>query len=62
MTKLTEKTDYRNWTQDNLAKLAFDLSEKVADLECELRHAQSDLKAAIKAYRDLNRKQDDTTN
>lgn len=52
------KTDFRTWKQENLAQLAFDLSGKIADLEAELRHTQSDLKAALKAYRELNRKKE----
>lgn len=51
------KTDFRAWSQSNLAQLAFDLSSKIADLEAELRHTQSDLKSALKAYRELNRKE-----
>ena len=51
------KTDFRAWKQENLAKLAFDLSTKIADLEAELRYAQSDLKSALKAYREINKKE-----
>ena len=49
------KTDFRSWKQENLAQLAFDLSEKIADLEEELRHCRDDLKAAMQAYREINK-------
>ena len=51
------KTDFRTWKQENLAKLAFELSGKIAELEAEIRYAQSDLKSALKAYRELNKKE-----
>jgi len=51
-------TDFRAWKQENLAKLAFDLSQKIADQEAELRHMKSDLKTALAAYRELNRKKE----
>lgn len=49
------KTDFRSWKQENLAQLAFDLSGKIAELEEELRHCKGDLKAAMEAYRNLNK-------
>lgn len=53
------KTDFRAWTLENLAKFAFEASEKIADQEAELRHMKSDLKTALTAYRELNRKKND---
>lgn len=49
------KTDFREWKQQNLAQLAFELSGKIAELEEELRHCRGDLKAAMEAYRDINK-------
>lgn len=47
-------TDFRTWTAENLAKFAFEASNKIAEQGMEIRHLKSDLKACMEAYRKLN--------
>ena len=44
--------DFHSWSHSNLAKLA-------EEMYFELRHLRDDLKDAIKAYRDLNTKENE---
>jgi hypothetical protein len=50
-------TDFRTWSQENLLKFAFEATQKIAEQSEEIRHLQDDLKAAMKAYRELNIKE-----
>lgn len=50
--------DFRAWSTDNLVKFCVEASERIAEMEEELRHCKGDLKAAMEAYRDLNKERE----
>lgn len=47
-------TDFRTWSLDNLAKFAFEASDKIAAQGMEIQDLKADLKACMDAYRKLN--------
>ncbi len=53
-------TNFRSWTLENLAKFAAEASNRIADQELELKELKKDLKAAINAYRELNKTKKET--
>jgi hypothetical protein len=52
--------DFSSWTRENLVKFAFEASQLIATQRVEIEYLQDDLKACMKAYRDLNLKEDDS--
>ena len=48
--------DFSQWTHENLAKFAREAQLKLLQQEQEIGHLRQDLKDAIRAYRDLMRK------
>jgi hypothetical protein len=52
--------DFSSWSRENLVKFAFDASQLIATQKIEIEYLQDDLKACMKAYRDLNLKEDDS--
>jgi len=50
------KTDFSTWDPKNLVKFCFEASQMLADQDKEIKGLREDLKAAIKAYREINKK------
>ena len=46
-------TAFNTWRQENLAKFAMKVYAKMQEQQERIEHLQSDLKDAIKAYREL---------
>jgi len=51
--------DFSTWTRENLVKFCFDASEMLADQDGEISTLREELKAAIRAYRYINTKEND---
>jgi hypothetical protein len=51
--------DFSSWSKENLVKFAFEASQMIATQKVEIEYLQDDLKACMKAYRELNLKIDD---
>jgi len=51
---MTNKPDFRSWSQANLAKFAEDVYAKLQEQDDIIQHLQCDLKTALEAYRALN--------
>ena len=47
-------TDFRAWSLENLAKFAFEATNKLSEQEKEIAFLRDDLKACMDAYRKLN--------
>ena len=51
---MTNRPDFRSWSQDNLAKFAEDVYAKLQKQDDTIQQLQCDLKTALEAYRALN--------
>jgi hypothetical protein len=51
---MTNKPDFRTWSQANLAKFADDVYVKLQEQDDVIQQLQCDLKTALEAYRALN--------
>jgi len=51
---MTNKPDFRSWSQVNLAKFADDVYAKLQEQDDIIQQLQCDLKTALEAYRALN--------
>lgn len=51
---MTNKPDFRLWSQANLAKFADDVYAKLQEQDDIIQQLQCDLKTALEAYRTLN--------
>jgi hypothetical protein len=49
----TEGPDFASWKTENLANFAQDAYQKIREQQEEIEHLRLDLKAAMRAYRDL---------
>lgn len=47
--------DFSTWTRENLVKFCFEASEELARQKDEIAFLEQDLKAAMAAYREINR-------
>lgn len=48
--------DFASWNPENLAKFADDAYKKMLEQQDEIEHLRLDLKAVLRAYRDLLRR------
>lgn len=49
------KTDFWTWSRENLLKFAGQATQKILEQDLEIKELKKDLKAAINAYRQLNK-------
>jgi len=48
-------TDFSTWSRENLVKFCFEASEQLARQRDEIAFLEQDLKAAMIAYREINK-------
>lgn len=51
--------DFTSWTRENLVKFCFEASEMLSEQDGEISTLREELKAAIRAYRYINTKEND---
>lgn len=49
----TEEPDFASWKTETLVNFALDAYRKIREQQEEIEHLRLDLKAAMRAYRDL---------